>query len=100
MLRACLVLLHLGCRLKSYLVTGDLVLVGPAQDAFTCFVFQSPITKKLPTSALRGVAPMAHPKLSDWIGTWCHPGGDIEISRSKGGKLHLEGSMVVPTAPE
>jgi len=100
MLRACLVLLHSGCRLKSYLVTGDLVLVGPAQDAFTCFVFQSPITKKLPTSALRGVAPMAHPKLSDWIGTWCHPGGDIEISRSKGGKLHLEGSMVVPTAPE
>ncbi len=94
-----------ACRLKSYLVPGDLVLVGPTQDAFTCVVFQSPVSKNktwskgwLPTSSLQPVAPMPHPKISDWLGTWSHPGGDIEISKTKIGKLHVEGEMVVPTA--
>jgi hypothetical protein len=36
--------------------------------------------------------------MSDWLGTWKHPGGDMEIGKSKGGKLHVAGEMVVPTA--
>ncbi len=28
-----------ACRMKSYLVPGDLVLAGPVQDAFTCVVY-------------------------------------------------------------
>ncbi len=93
------------CVKKSYLVTGDLVLVGKTRDEFTCISFQSPLATKqiwahgwLPTAALEPVTPMASPKMSDWIGTWYHPGGPIEIKRGKGGKLEIEGGMTVPTA--
>jgi hypothetical protein len=94
-----------ACRLKSYLVTGDLVLAGRTQDDFTCVAYQSPAAKKqiwskgwLPASALQTVPPMPHPKTADWLGIWKHPGGDIEITRGKAGKLHVAGEMVMPTA--
>lgn len=94
-----------ACRKKSYLVTGDLVLTGKTRGAFTCVVYQSPSAKKqiwtrgwLPNAALAPVAPMASPKTPDWLGTWSHPGGDIEIKQIAGGKLSVEGEMVVPTA--
>jgi hypothetical protein len=35
-----------ACRRKSYLVTGDLVLVGKTQSEFTCVAYQSPLAKK------------------------------------------------------
>jgi hypothetical protein len=93
------------CRKKSYLVAGDLVLTGKTQGAFICVAYQSPLARKqiwatgwVPGSALTPVAPMS-PKLPDWLGTWSHPGGEITISRSgDGGKLNIEGEMVVPTA--
>jgi hypothetical protein len=92
-----------ACRRKSYLVTGDLVLTGKTLGAFTCIAYQSPRAKKqiwatgwLPSTALTPVAPMASPKISDWLGTWYHPGGGVEITRGDGGKLHIEGVMVVP----
>src|SRR5437660_871742 len=94
-----------ACQKKSYLVTGDLVLVGKTQGNFTCASYQSPLAKKqiwangwLPSAALTPVAPMPSPKTSDWIGTWYLPGGSIEIKTGDGGKLHVEGVMVVPTA--
>jgi hypothetical protein len=95
-----------ACRLKSYLVTGDLVLTGKTRGAFTCVVFQSQRSKKrpvwtlgwLPSTALTPVAPMAAPKMSDWIGTWEQPHGSVEIKKGEGGKLQVEGLMVVPTA--
>jgi hypothetical protein len=96
-----------ACRSKSYLVTGDLVLSGKTRGAFTCVVYQSPKTKKqvwakgwLPSSALTPVAPMASPKTTDWLGSWVQPGGNIEIKRGKGDKLHVEGEMIVPGARE
>jgi hypothetical protein len=95
-----------ACRKKSYLVTGDLVLTGRTRGDFTCVSYQSPTAKKptwtvgwLPSPALTPVAPMASPSMSDWIGTWGHPGGSIEIKRGGlGGRLRIEGEMVVPTA--
>ncbi len=94
-----------ACRKKSHLVAGDLVLTGKTMGAFTCVAYQLPRAKKqiwttgwLPSKALAPVAPMAVLKTSDWLGTWSHPGGDIEIKRAKGGKLSVEGEMVVPTA--
>lgn len=93
------------CRKKSYLVMGDLVLVGKTQGDFNCVAYQSPLAKRqiwtrgwLPSAALTPVAPMASPKTSDWIGTWYHPGGSIEIKNGDGGKLHVEGEMIVPGA--
>src|SRR5664279_2183747 len=74
-----------ACRKKSSLVTGDLLLTGKTLGAFTCVDYQSPLAKKqiwargwLPSAALTPVAPMASPKISDWIGTWYHPGGPFE----------------------
>jgi len=96
-----------ACREQSYLVTGDLVLTGKTRGAFTCVTYQSPSAKKqiwttgwLPSAALAPIAPMPSPKTSDWLGTWSHPGGDIEIKQIAGGKLSVEGEMVVPTAQD
>src|SRR5258708_7201697 len=94
-----------ACRKKSYLVTGDLVLVGRTQGDFTCVSYQSPLAKKqiwangwLPSAALTPVAPMPSPKTPDWIGNWYHPGGSIEIRSGDGGKLQVQGGMTLLTA--
>jgi hypothetical protein len=94
-----------ACRKTSYLVTGDLVFVGKTDGPFTCINYESPLAKKqiwatgwLPSAALSPVARMSPTKASDWIGTWYHPGGPIEIKQGAEGKLHIEGGMTVPTA--
>ena len=95
-----------ACRKKSYLVTGDLVLTGKARGDFTCVSYQASTEKRpawttgwLPTAALTPVAPAAAPEDKDWIGNWDHPYGSIEIKRGGlGGRLKIEGIMVVPTA--
>jgi hypothetical protein len=90
-----------ACRKTSYLVTGDLVLSGRALGAFTCISYQQRAqtwaTGWLPSAALTPVTPMASPTSSDWLGTWSHPGGSVEITRAEGGKLHIEGVMLVPS---
>jgi hypothetical protein len=89
-----------ACRRKSYLVTGDLALTGKTLGPFTCISYQVKkqvwATGWLPSTALAPVAPMASPKISDWLGTWDHPGGGVEITRGEGGKLHIEGVMLIP----
>jgi len=95
-----------ACRKSSYLVTGDHVLVGRTQGDFTCVSYQSFSSKRqiftsgwLPSAALTRVAPLAAPQMSDWIGTWQQPHGTIEIKRGGiGGRLQVDGVMVVPTA--
>jgi hypothetical protein len=96
-----------ACRKKSYLVTGDLVLLGRTLGDFTCVTYQSPQARKqvwtagwLPRGALAPVKPMASPRMTDWTGTWEQPGGSIEITRGTGGKLKIEGEMIVPGAQE
>ena len=91
-----------ACRKKSFLVTGDLVLVGKTRGEFTCVLYQSPAAKKptwskgwLPSAALTPVTPMASAQISDWSGKWSQPGGTITIKRGDGGKLHVEGEMIV-----
>jgi hypothetical protein len=89
-----------ACRKKSYLITGDLVLTGKTLGAFTCISYQMKAqlwsTGWLPSAALTPLAPMASPKLSDWLGAWDHPGGGVDITLGNGGKLHIEGLMLVP----
>jgi hypothetical protein len=94
----------LSCQKASYLVTGDLVLVGKTRGEFTCVDYQSPLAKQqvwingwLPSAALTPVAPMSSPKASDWIGTWRHPGGSIEIKNGDDAKLQVEGAMTLQT---
>ena len=94
-----------ACQRQSYLVEGDLVLVGRTRGEFTCVSYQSPLAKKqvwskgwLPSAALTPAAPMPSPKTPDWLGTWYHPGGSVEIKPGEGGKLRVEGGMTVPGA--
>ena len=89
-----------ACQKKSYLVAGDLVLLGKTQGDFTCVDYQSLLATKqvwtigwLPSAALTPVAPMLAPKTSDWVGTWYHPGGSIEIKSGKRDILDVEGGM-------
>jgi hypothetical protein len=102
-----------ACRKKSYLVTGDLVLTGRTRGDFTCVSYQS--TAKgavrtqvwthgwthgwLPRAALTGLAPTPSPDIADWLGTWNQPHGTIEIKAGGiGGRLQIDGLMMVPTA--
>ena len=51
----------------------------------------------LPSAALAPVAPTASTTQASWIGTWKHPHGAIEITRSVfHGRLQIEGFMLVP----
>jgi hypothetical protein len=91
------------CQKKSYLVAGDLVLVGRTRGEFTCVSYQSPLAKDygwangwLPSAALTPVAPMPSPKTSDWIGTWCYPTCSLEIKAGDGGKLQIEAFRMLP----
>ena len=93
-----------SCQKSSYLVTGDLVLVGKTRGDFTCVDYQSPLARQqiwitgwLPSTALTPVAPMQSPKASDWIGSWHHPGGPVEIKNGDDGKLEVEGAMTLQT---
>jgi len=92
------------CRKKAYLVSDDLVLDGKTQGDFSCVDYQSPRAKKqiwirgwLPSAALTPYAPTPSPKTSDWVGSWRHPGGFVEIKNGDDGKLGVAGSMTLPT---
>jgi len=96
-----------ACRTKSYLVAGDIVLVGKTQGDFTCVSYKAPqekaqiwTTNWLPNAALAPVVPMPSPTTSDWIGRWCHPGCSIEITKADGDGLHVEGLMLVQAGQE
>jgi hypothetical protein len=87
-----------SCREPSYLVPGDLVLSGRTEANFVCAAYQSPSAHEqdwtkgwLPASALLAVAATSAPTLSDWIGDWTHPGGEITISRGDGRRLKITG---------
>ena len=94
-----------ACRKKSYLVTRDIVLAGRTRSAFTCVDYQSPSAKHqewtvgwLPSAALTPLPPMQSPKASDWMGSWVHPGGHLDIVLAGDGKLKVDGDQAVPTA--
>jgi hypothetical protein len=95
-----------ACRKKSYLVTGDLVLVGRTRGDFSCVTYQAPGKKPLwtagwlPRAALTPVAANSAPRTEDWIGTWDQPQGSIEIKRGSGGRLKIDGLMAVKGARE
>jgi hypothetical protein len=93
------------CKGKAYLVAGDLVLIGKTQGAYTCVAYQSPRARKqiwtngwILSSAFSRVAPMPSPRLSDWIGTWVHTGGEISIRKGQGGGLAIKGEHTYPAA--
>ncbi len=91
------------CQLKSFLVPGDLVLVGPAMDDFGCAHFIAPnarVVKErfketigfVPLSELKEIRRLATPG-PDWHGTWRRSAeAEITIAPETGGKLKVQGS--------
>src|SRR5690348_15547341 len=94
-----------GCVHPSYVVPGDLLLVGKTRGAYSCVSYQSAADTKqnwsvgwLPSASLTPVQPARAPETRDWIGRWIHAGGAITISKGRRGALRIRGEHVYPAA--
>ena len=93
------------CVAPSYLIPGDLLLVGKTRGAYSCVSYQSAADRIqrwtvgwLPSASLTPVQPARAPQTADWIGRWSHAGGTITISRGRRGSLRIRGEHVYPAA--
>jgi len=93
------------CVQPSYLIPGDLVLVGKTRGAYSCVSYQSAADRTqrwtvgwLPSASLTPVQPARARETGDWIGRWSHAGGTITISRGRRGVLKIRGEHVYPAA--
>ncbi len=94
-----------ACLAPSYLVPGDLVLVGKTHGAYSCVSYQSAADRMprwtvgwLPSATMTPIMPASAPALADWIGRWIHAGGEITISKGRRGNLRIRGEAVYPAA--
>jgi hypothetical protein len=93
------------CRAPSYLIPGDLVLIGKTRGAHSCVSYQSAADRTqrwtvgwLPSASLTPVQPARALAPADWIGRWIHAGGTITISKGRRGTLRIRGEQVYPAA--
>src|SRR5215469_3274100 len=85
-----------SCAQPSYLVPGDLLLVGKTRGAYSCVSYQSAADRTqrwivgwLPSASLTPVQPAHAAQPGDWIGRWIHAGGTITISKGRRGALRI-----------
>jgi hypothetical protein len=83
-----------ACRLTSYLVPGDRVLVGSGIDGYRCVTFRS--TDGRQTSGFLSSAALvdqstASPALADWAGRWVRDDETSITIKVKGAALSLSG---------
>ena len=95
------------CVAASYLVPGDLLLVGKTRGAYSCASYQSAADRRqnwtvgwLPSASLTPVQPARAAEPADWIGRWSHAGGTITISKGRRGNLRIRGEQVYPAAQD
>jgi hypothetical protein len=93
------------CVQSSYLVPGDLALVGKTHGPYSCVSHQSAADRTqrwtvgwLRSATLTPVMRAAAPDVADWIGNWIHAGGKISISKGRRGALRIRGEQVYPAA--
>jgi hypothetical protein len=96
---------HEACLAPSYLIPGDLVLVGKTRGAYSCVSYQSAADRTqrwtvgwLPSATMTPIMPALAPAPADWIGHWIHAGGEITISKGRRGHLRIRGEAVYPAA--
>jgi hypothetical protein len=96
-----------GCRQQSYLVPGDMVLIGKTNAAYTCVSYQSAADPKqhwingwLPAASLTPVAPLPAPARADWLGAWVHAGGEIDITNAADGGVTIHGEAIYRAAQD
>jgi hypothetical protein len=94
-----------GCEQPSYLIPGDLLLVGKTRGAYSCVSYQSAADRTqrwtvgwLLSASLTPVQPARAGEAADWTGRWIHAGGAITISRGRRGTLRIRGEHVYPAA--
>ncbi|HTE78512.1 MAG TPA: hypothetical protein VK653_17495 [Xanthobacteraceae bacterium] len=94
-----------ACLAPSYLIPGDLVLVGKTHRAYSCVSYQSAADRTprwtvgwLPSATMTPIMPASAPAPADWIGRWIHAGGEIAISKGRRGNLRIRGEAVYPAA--
>jgi len=84
------------CRLKSYLVGGDEVIVSRRRGGFFCAWYQprrgSETVGWLPADRLSVAEAPAEPPLAAWVGEWAYYDNSVSIRPGKGaGQLAVEG---------
>jgi hypothetical protein len=89
-----------ACQGRAFLVSGDTVLTGSTQGAYTCAGFIG--TKGPPTigwipSAALAAAPEQAP--ADWTGHWVAPEQDITIASGAADALAIKGSATWGDSP-
>ena len=96
-----------SCRQKSYLVPGDMVLVGKTNAAFACASYQSAAAPHqhwangwLPAASLAPVTPAPSPALADWLGAWVHADGEIDIKTAANGGVAVHGEAIYRAAQD
>jgi hypothetical protein len=96
-----------GCVHSSYLVPGDLALVGKTHGPYSCVSYQSAADRTqrwtvgwLRSASLTPVMRASAPDVADWIGRWIHAGGEIKISKGRRGALRIRGEQVYPAAQD
>ena len=94
-----------ACLAPSYLIPGDLVLVGKTHGTYSCVSHQSAADRTqrwtvgwLPSATMTPIMPASAPALADWIGRWIHAGGEITISKGRRGNLRIRGEAIYPAA--
>jgi hypothetical protein len=94
-----------ACLAPSYLIPGDLVLVGKTHGAYSCVSYQSAADRTqrwtvgwLPSATMTPIMRASAPAPADWIGRWIHAGGEITISKGRRGNLRIRGEAVYPAA--
>jgi hypothetical protein len=94
-----------ACLQASYLIPGDLVLVGKTHGAYSCVSYQSAADRAqrwtvgwLPSTSFTPVMPTPAPTLADWLGRWVHAGGEISIKKGRRGAVRIRGEHVYAAA--
>jgi hypothetical protein len=96
-----------ACLQKSYLVPGDMVLVGKTNAAFSCVAYQSAADPQqrwtngwLPAASLTPVTPAPSPAREDWLGAWVHADGEIDIKDAANGGVTIHGEAIYRAAQD
>jgi hypothetical protein len=96
-----------SCLQKSYLVPGDMVLIGKTNAAFTCVSYQSAADPQqrwtngwLPAASLAPVTPAPSPALADWLGAWVHADGEIDIKNAVNDGVTVHGEAIYRAAQD
>ncbi len=87
------------CRMRSYLVPGDRVVLGRSQGQFVCTYFagaKGGTAGWMESSRMKASAVNRQPALTAWAGTWSDDGNPEVTFRVRGRRLSVQGEAYWP----